>query len=182
MLRGEKVTLRAVERGDLERLWLFWNDLEVELAGGGDPPQPLSLQRLRERFDREAREGTQDKIDFIIEADKECIGECGLFHIDLAARHCELGITIGEREYWGRGYGREAVGLLLDYAFRVRNFRRVWLEVHAANERAIRAYTACGFVEEGRMREHIWLAGRYVDNVIMGVMRGEWKASLAGDG
>jgi RimJ/RimL family protein N-acetyltransferase len=182
MLRGEKVTLRAVERGDLERLWLFWNDLEVELAGGGDPPQPLSLQRLRERFDREAREGTQDKIDFIIEADEECIGECGLLHIDLAARHCELGITIGEREYWGRGYGREAVKLLLDYAFRVRNFRRVWLEVHAANERAIRAYRACSFVEEGRMREHVWLAGRYVDNVIMGVMREEWKASLVGDG
>ena len=57
--------------------------------------------------------------------------------------------------------------LLLDYAFRIRNLRRVWLEVHAANERAIRAYKACGFVEEGRMRGHVWLAGRYVDNVIM---------------
>jgi RimJ/RimL family protein N-acetyltransferase len=52
---------------------------------------------------------------------------------------------------------------------------------HPANERAIRAYRACGFVEEGRMREHVWLAGRYVDNVIMGVMREEWKASLPGD-
>ena len=46
MLRGEKVTLRAIEREDL-RLWRFWNDLEVELAGGGDPPLPVSLQRLR---------------------------------------------------------------------------------------------------------------------------------------
>jgi RimJ/RimL family protein N-acetyltransferase len=67
------------------------------------------------------------------------------------------------------------VRVLLDYAFRVRNLRRVWLETHASNERAIRAYRACGFVEEGRMREHIWLAGRYVDNVIMGVMREEWQ-------
>ena len=81
--------------------------------------------------------------------------------------------SIGDKDYWGRGYGREAVSLLLDYAFRVRNLRRVWLEVHAANERAIRAYKACGFVEEGRMREHVWLAGRYVDNVIMGVLREE---------
>jgi RimJ/RimL family protein N-acetyltransferase len=182
MLRGEKVTLRAVEREDVEVLWRFWNDLEVELAEGGDPPLPVSLQRLRERFDREAREGTPDKINFVIEADDVCIGQCGLFHFDVAARHCELGIGIGEKDYWGRGYGREAVKLLLDYAFRVRNFRRVWLEVHAANERAIRAYRACGFVEEGRMREHVWLAGRYVDNVIMGVMREEWKASLVGDG
>jgi len=175
MLRGEKVTLRAVEREDVETLWRFWNDLEVELAGGGDPPQPTSLERLRARFEREEREGTRHKTEFVIEVDDECIGHCGLFHIDTAARHCELGITIGERDYWGRGYGREAVGLLLDYAFRIRNLRRVWLEVHAANERAIRAYKACGFVEEGRMRGHVWLAGRYVDNVIMGVMREEWR-------
>ena len=173
MLRGEKVTLRSVEREDLERLWRFWNDLDVELAGGGDPPLPISLERMRARFDREARENDRNKTDFVIEADGACIGHCGLFDIDVAARHCELGITIGDREYWGRGYGREAIGLLLDYAFRVRNLRRVWLEVHAENERAIRAYKACGFVEEGRMREHIWLAGRYVDNVIMGVLREE---------
>ena len=60
--------------------------------------------------------------------------------------------------------------------------RRVWLETHAANERAIRSYKACGFVEEGRMREHIWLAGRFVDNIIMGVLREEWQTSLPGDG
>jgi RimJ/RimL family protein N-acetyltransferase len=173
MLRGEKVTLRSVEREDLATLWRFWNDLEVELAGGGDPPLPTSLERLRANFERESREGARDTTDFVIEADGECIGHCGLFNVDAAARHCELGITIGDREYWGRGYGREAVRLLLDYAFRVRNLRRVWLEVHAANERAMRAYKACGFVEEGRMREHVWLAGRYVDNVIMGVLREE---------
>jgi RimJ/RimL family protein N-acetyltransferase len=183
MLRGDKVTLRAVEREDQESLWRFCNDVEVELAGGGDPPQPHSLERVRARFDREAREGRGDKTDFVIEADGACIGHCGLFNVDETARHCELGITIGEKDFWGRGYGREAVGLLLDYAFRMRNFRRVWLEVHRANERAIRAYRACGFVEEGRMREHVWLDGRYVDKVIMGVLRGEWhEGGMVGQG
>jgi RimJ/RimL family protein N-acetyltransferase len=75
------------------------------------------------------------------------------------------------------------VGLLLDYAFRMRNFRRVWLEVHGANERAIRVHSACGFVEEGKMREHVWLDGRYVDNVIMGVLRGDWhEGGMVGQG
>ena len=92
-----------------------------------------------------------------------------------AARHCELGISIGDKDYWGRGSGRGAVSLLLDYAFRLRNLRRVWLEDHASNERAIRAYRSCGFVEEGRMREHIWLDGRYLDNVLMGILRDEWR-------
>ena len=49
------------------------------------------------------------------------------------------------------------------------------LEIHSANERRIRAYRSCGFVEEGRMREHVWLGGAYTDNVIMGVLREEWE-------
>jgi RimJ/RimL family protein N-acetyltransferase len=179
MLRGERVTLRAIEKEHLEILWRFWNDLEVELAAGGDPPLPVSLERIRAGFEREERESTRDMTGFVIEVEGAAIGTCGLFHVDEAARRCELGIGIGEKDYWGRGYGREAVNLLLDYAFRIRNFRRVWLETHASNERAIRAYRACGFVEEGRMREHVWISGRYVDNVIMGVMRGEWQGGGA---
>jgi RimJ/RimL family protein N-acetyltransferase len=62
--------------------------------------------------------------------------------------------------------------LLLDYAFRLKNLRRVWLEVLASNERAIRS---CGFVEEGRMHEHVWLDGRYLDNVLMGILGDEWR-------
>ncbi len=174
MLRGEKVTLRAIARDDLPRLWAFRNDLEVELAGGGDPPSPVPIERLQNDFDKEVSDPPRDKTEFAIEADGECIGSCGLFEIDENSRQAELGIVIGDIEYWGRGCGREAVSLLLDYAFRQRNLRRVWLEVHSENERAIRAYRACGFIEEGRMREHMWLAGRYVDSVLMGVLRRDW--------
>jgi len=176
LLHGEKVLLRAVTREDLGRLARFANDLEVELAGGGDSPLPRPFERIEKDFEREVSEPPRDRTNFAIEADGECIGTCGLFNIDWTARHAELGIGIGDKEYWGRGYGRETVGLLLDYAFRLRNLRRVWLEVHSANERAMRAYRSCGFVGEGRMREHVWLGGRYVDNVIMGVMQKEWEA------
>ncbi len=174
MLHGEKVTLRAMTREDLPSLARFENDLAFVIAGGGDPPEPVPLERLQRDFDGEVADPPPHKIEFAIEADGEYIGRCGLYNIDRTARHAELGIGIGPREYWGRGYGREAVALLLDYAFRLRNLRRVWLEVHGENERGIRAYKACGFAEEGRMREHVWLAGRYVDNVIMGVLREEW--------
>jgi RimJ/RimL family protein N-acetyltransferase len=87
-----------------------------------------------------------------------------------------LGITIGDKAYWGRGYGRDALTVLLDYAFRLRNMRRVTLSVNGTNERAIRAYQACGFVEEGRLRKHVWSAGEYIDLVYMGVFRDEWQA------
>jgi RimJ/RimL family protein N-acetyltransferase len=180
MLTGQKVILRAMRRDDLERLCQFNNDVEVELAGGGDPPAPQSLERLQAEFGAKAGRGGRDGTNFAIEAEGQFIGHCGLFQFDEVAHTCALGITIGDRAYWGRGYGRDALRLLLDYAFRLRNFRRVHLTVNSTNERAIRAYRACGFVEEGRLRQHVWSDGRYIDLVHMGLLRDEWENAPPG--
>lgn len=66
--------------------------------------------------------------------------------------------------------------LFLDYVFRIRGWRRIWLETGATNERAIRAYKAVGFIEEGRFRQHSWSNGIYEDVVIMGLLKDEWDA------
>jgi RimJ/RimL family protein N-acetyltransferase len=180
MLQGPRVRLRSISRDDLPRLWSFNNDLAVELAGGGDPPLPQSLARLQAEFDQDAAKGGRDATKFAIEVDGKCIGACALFHPDATAHTCELGVGIGERDYWGKGYGREVVRLLLEYAFRYLNYRKVWLRVHGVNERAIRAYRACGFVEEGRQRAHVWSNGAYDDLVLMGVLRDEWRQADGG--
>jgi RimJ/RimL family protein N-acetyltransferase len=177
MLKGKHVILRAIEREDLPLLVKFNNDLAVELASGGDPPLPQSLAQLQAEYEQKANNGGRDSLDrgsisFAIEADGKFIGQCGLFRYNSSSRVCELGITIGDKDYWGRGYGREAVSLLVDYGFRYHNLRRMMLHVHASNERAIKAYLACGFVEEGRLREHVWSTGRYEDMVLMGILRG----------
>ena len=174
MLQSERVTLRAARREDLPLLHGFNNDLEVELAGGGDPPMPQPLPMLEAEYEQNWSNGGRDNANFVIEADGKCIGGCALFNFNHTAQTAELGIGIGDKDYWGRGYGREAVTLLLHYAFHYRNLRRVWLEVHARNERAIRAYRACGFVEEGRLRAHVWSDGAYDDLVLMGVLRDAW--------
>lgn len=174
MLHGRRVTLRASRREDLPRQWEFNNDVEVELLGGGDPPEPQSLERLEGQFQERLQRGDRNGPSFAIEADGLYIGGCGMFNIDSTSRTCEVGIGIGDRRYWGKGYGREAMGLLLDYAFRLRNMHKVWLTVNGDNERAIRSYRACGFVEEGRQREHVWNNGRYIDLVSMGILSDEW--------
>ncbi len=174
MLFGQRVTLRGITREDMERQWQFNNDVEVELAGGGDPPYPQSLTRLQAEFDQSASTGGRDGTAFAIEADSKYIGQCALFNTNEINHTCELGITIGDKDYWAKGYGREAITLLLDYAFRLRNIRKVWLQVHGNNPRAISAYKACGFIEEGRLRAHVWSNGHYVDLVQMGVLRDEW--------
>ncbi len=171
MLTGKLVTLRALERDDLPRLHAFNNDLAVELVGGGDPPMPQSLARLQAEFDARAASGGRDNADFAIEAHGKFIGICSLFHFDHLAHSAELGIVIGDKEYWGHGYGRESVMLLMEYGFRYRNLRRVWLRVHARNARGLKAYAAAGFVEEGRLRQHVYSDGQYDDLVFMAVMR-----------
>jgi RimJ/RimL family protein N-acetyltransferase len=174
MLQGKLVRLRSITREDLPRLWEFNNSLEVEIAGGGDPPTPQSLERLQAEFDQEASKGGRDGPSFAIEVDGKFIGQCALFNIDSVAQTCEIGITIGDKEYWGRGYGRDAMRLLLWYAFVQRNIHRVWLKVHAENKRAIRSYWSCGFKEEGRLRAHVWTNGHYEDLIVMGLLREEW--------
>jgi len=174
MLQGEKVLLRAMNRDDLEQLCEFNNDVDVELAGGGDPPMPQTLARLQAEFDTRVSQGGRDDASFAIVVDGQMIGQCALYQFEATAHTCMLGITIGDKRYWGQGYGRDAVRLLLDYAFRLRNQHRVYLSVNGNNERAIRAYKACGFVEEGRLRSHAWSNGAYIDLVYMGILRTEW--------
>ena len=117
MLHGPRVTLRTMRRDDLVRLNTFNNDVEVEIAGAGDPPLPQSLARLEAEFADGVSGGGRDGTQFVIEVDGLCIGQCALFGLDAVARQAELGITIGDKNYWGQGNGREAVQLLVGYRF-----------------------------------------------------------------
>jgi RimJ/RimL family protein N-acetyltransferase len=175
MLVGKLVTLRALTEADLPRLTQFKNDVEFELLGGGDPPRPRSLAREQQSFAEHAK--NKDSPTFAIEADGLFIGDCGLFHVNRCDGTADVGVGIGDRAYWGRGYGREALTLLVDYGFRMQNLRKLCLQVHGSNERALRSYRAVGFVEEGRQREQTWSGGRYEDLVLMGLFRSDFQAA-----
>lgn len=176
MLQGEKVTLRAIERADVEAIWAWNNDLETEVLGGGDPPKPQSLSAALAWFDAEAAKGERSN-SFAIDVEGRLIGMCGLHNFDQTARVCEVGIVIGERDYRNHGYGRDALRTLMAYAFRHLNMHRVFLRVNGTNERAIRSYMAAGFCEEGRLRQHVWSDGAYIDTVFMGALRSEWQGA-----
>lgn len=85
------------------------------------------------------------------------------------------GITIGERDHWGGGYGSEALRLLLGHLFGACGFRRVELDTWSGNERAIRAFRKAGFVEEGRRRSAVRVGQRWYDSVLFGMLSEEWE-------
>ncbi len=95
-----------------------------------------------------------------------------MHNIDWKNRSAELlGIFTGEKEYWGQGYGSDAINALLRFAFREMNLHRIYLHVHDYNERAIRCYEKCGFQLEGRQREALFRDGRYHDVLLMSILR-----------
>jgi RimJ/RimL family protein N-acetyltransferase len=171
MLQGEVVTLRPVRPEDLPALYEWRIDAETWELSEDAPLVPLTLAVYEERYRRRAEDDVN--AEFAIDADGELVGRCGMFEFDHLARHATIGITIG-MPHRGRGYGRDAVRVLLDYGFRVRNLHRVRLDTVSTNEAGRRAYLAAGFVEEGRQREHAWVDNRYVDLVLMGILRSEW--------
>jgi RimJ/RimL family protein N-acetyltransferase len=171
VLTGERVTLRPVRPDDLPTLYAWRLDLDTWGATTASPPYPMTFELFRERAEKAALES--DGAEFVVEVGGTVIGRGALFHFDPLSRYAEVGISFGP-EHRGQGYGRETLRLLVDFGFRYRNLRRIWLETLATNEAAIRCYAAVGFVEEGRLREHAWIDGRYVDVLWMGLLRAEW--------
>lgn len=177
MLIGEKVRLRAIERSDIPMFVRWFND--PELLRYLSMYVPMSQASEEQWFERVLKDETQHI--FVIEAaDGTAIGNLGLFSIDWKNRSAGLGIGIGEKECWGQGYGSDALRTLLRLAFGEMNLNRVYLHVYDFNKRAIRCYEKIGFQHEGRLRQAQYTGGRYVDELIMGILRSEWESREGG--
>jgi RimJ/RimL family protein N-acetyltransferase len=97
--------------------------------------------------------------------------------VNWGGRDAFVGIAIGERDYWGKGYGTDAMRTILHYGFTEINLRRVTLTVFEYNPRAIRSYEKAGFRHEGRLRQFLNREGRRWDMLYMGILREEWMTN-----
>ncbi|MDP9310770.1 MAG: GNAT family N-acetyltransferase [Chloroflexota bacterium] len=176
MLKGEHVVLRPSRNTDFDSWYrLMAEDVEVSLLGSG-VWFPYTVEAARKRWEGVLHADPDERLSFAVEVAGEFIGTVTLKDIDRRSQHAWLSIVLDGARV-GRGYGRDALHTLLRWAFGIQNFHRISLETWATNERALRCYRAVGFVEEGRMREVMWLDGEYVDAVQMGILRREWQAA-----
>jgi RimJ/RimL family protein N-acetyltransferase len=177
VIYGERVRLRAAERNDVNRFCVWVNDPEVTRYLS--LYLPMSTVDEENWFDSMTKRDQSEKTLVVEVRDGDVwkmIGNCGVFGIDPVNRLGELGIMLGEKDEWNKGYGTETMTLLLRHCFGTLNLNRAFLQVYAENIRAKRSYEKAGFVEEGCLREAVYRHGKYDDVIIMSVLRSEWVA------
>lgn len=156
-------------------------DSEYARLADSEPAQLWSEQKHRERIGKQLEEDGRDAWHFSIRtlAEDVLIGEIG---IRPRWEHADawVGIAIGDRTYWGRGCGSDAMRLIIRFGFYELGLYRISLSLHSYNQRARRAYEKLGFVYEGTQRGDTFREGRRTDGIFMGLLRREWLALEAG--
>lgn len=171
MYRGTKVQLGPLERKHLSKNVKWLNDPEVTKYLRFF--EPIGIEE-EQRWYEDLLKDNSRKVYAIRIVDGDYIGNLQLSNIDLHDRKAELGILIGEKNLWGKGYGTEAVELAVRLAFEGLNLNRVYLRTLTSNKRARRCYEKVGFKEEGILRQDGFCKGKYADRVIYSILAEEY--------
>jgi len=177
-IRGERVYLRPAERDDIP-LFVHWLN-DAETASYLSMRAPMSIAAEQEWYDKLLVDQGKSRWHFVMcRLDSgQAIGTIGLFELDQVNGSAGMGIVVGEKTLWGKGYGTDSLNALLDFAFGELRLERVWLEVNDDNLRGKRSYEKCGFKFEGTQRHAMYRDGRYRDIDVMSILRDEWSALI----
>ena len=181
---GGLVRLRPPEREDCP-LFVSW-------LKNPDLRQYITIRYISEAMEERWFEGLladtsqnpPGRLHFVIEllSSFQPIGVISFEGINWRDRVAEVGIIVGDSEFWGQGYGSDAMRTMLAVGFHWYNFHRVQLNVVHSNLRAIRSYEKCGFRHEGRLREAVFIDGSYEDLLIMSILKDEFGAGESSGG
>ncbi|NBD25471.1 GNAT family N-acetyltransferase [Paenibacillus sp. T1] len=179
MFSGEWLRFAAVRPDDAAQLSVFTESYDYMRNVDTEYAVPLTAEYF------EQAENGKNTIEFMLRTieDDRLVGFAALHGIEWNNRSSRMAVGIGHPGDRGLGYGRDAVDMLLRYAFLELNLERISLEVIAYNEAARRTYIGAGFVEEGRLREAVLRGGRRYDLIAMGLLVREWAArqEIAGE-
>ena len=172
-LQGARVVLRDKRPGDAENDYRWRSDPELARLDAAIP-LTMSFERYLKLFEDQMKYPTPGSHHYSIETlDGLFIGNCMYYDMDTVNREAELGIVIGDRDYWSDGYGYDAVTTLLDHMFNARNLKRVYLHTLEWNDRAQKSFSNSGFnpVKPVRRMAH--------DFLLMDVLREDWFSTSA---
>ena len=174
MYTGEKVKLRAYKKEDIVLAQQYLNDAETKRLLSPGVPYPFTLEEETKWFEKIS--ANNDNYSFAVETLEESkyIGGCGVNGLDWKNSIATVGIFIGDKNYWGKGYGTDAMKVLLKFIFEQMNINKVKLFVYSFNERAVKSYEKSGFKREGVLRQEMFRDGKYNDEYVMGILKDEY--------
>ena len=172
-VEGDKVYLSPVNHEDYEILTEWLNDKEV-LCGLLLDTKIITLKNEKEALEKIASDGYHFFI--INKSNDELMGICSYHELNLIDRKAEMGIFIGNKKYWNKGFGTEATQLLLQFGFEKLNLNNVMLRVFSFNKNAIKCYQKCGFKMIGKRREAKIVNEKKFDEIGMDIIRSEFKS------
>ena len=172
MITGKKVFFTAINKDSIQQL-MEWRN-KPELRKYFREYREIS-DSMQESWYKNRVLNNDKQVDFEIHdiESKKLIGHCGLSYINWVNRTAELAIYIGDTNFRNGGYGKDSLSLLMEYGFNTLNLNRVWCEVFS-NNAAIEVYRKFGFVDEGKLRQHHYDDGQYIDCFILGLLKHEW--------
>lgn len=166
MLKGDLITLRPIRFEDWEKTINWRNDMLIKNSTMSHP-FPITDEQERQWYRKKLDGYDNSFIPFAINENKseEMVGYMNLISIDWVNRHCYVGGAIGSKDNFGKGYGREAVSLLLNYAFKSLNLNKVYAYVLEGHP-AMKTWIGLGANSEGVLKEHYFYKGKY-ENVCL---------------
>ncbi len=175
LLCGELVHLTHEEPEVVAKIEADWHlNSEYCRLLDWDPARRFSSKTIQKWVEKQYENPNDYSFAIRLLENDRIIGGIGLDGINWTQRESFVGIGLGEKDDWGKGYGTDAMRVILRYAFTELNLRRVSLDVFEYNPRGIRSYEKAGFVVEGRVRGLIRREGRRWDVIYMGILREEW--------
>jgi [ribosomal protein S5]-alanine N-acetyltransferase len=174
-ISGRHIFLRGLDETDIDSHYVNWlNDPEVNIFMA-TRRFPTTRESLKNFYEKIKSDDQALVLAICLKADGRHIGNVKLDKIDWISRACEFGLVIGEKKLWGQGYGSEATYLITQHGFFQLNLRRITIFLAAENTGALRCYAKAGYQTEGRLREAVFLNGKYRDVVVMGQVRRDFQ-------
>ncbi|MDR2941546.1 MAG: GNAT family N-acetyltransferase [Treponema sp.] len=170
-MTGQKCYLSPIDENDAEKYTEWLNDLEITVNLGPLYGSILNVDKEKDLLKELSKNHNYSIIDL---ETNELIGNCGFLEIDNLNQTAEIGIFIGNKNFWNKGYGTEALVLLMDYGFKAINLHNITLRVFPFNERGMKCYEKIGFKLIGKRRESLKRGNKVYDIIYMDILNKEF--------
>jgi RimJ/RimL family protein N-acetyltransferase len=174
-LEGKLVILRRITMNDVTPEYLAWLNDDDVTRGLDTIVKPYPMEMLHKYVNEIVSDENTYMFMVVAKDSGKSIGTAKIHGINKKNGTCNLGMMLGNKNYWGKGYGQDTYMTAIDFAFTHLKIRKIW---EAANENNIASLSMCakaGFQEEGRLKEQVLSDGKYIDKILLGLFAKNWK-------